>query len=67
MTFFNMHTVPGGLYGSREQFLPDQQLGEALREQAEALGRDLVYMTRQLGGRGLGPPSPGIAAVVRPK
>jgi NAD(P)H-dependent FMN reductase len=67
MTFFNMHTVPGVLYGSREQFLPEQQLSDALREQAEALGQDLVYMTRQLAGRGWGPPSPGVGAVVRPR
>jgi NAD(P)H-dependent FMN reductase len=66
MTFFNMHTVPGVLYGSREQFLPEQQLNDALREQAEALGQDLVYMTRQLAGRGWGPPSPGVGAVTRP-
>lgn len=66
MTFFNMHTVPGGLYASREQFLPEQQLSEPLRQQAEALGRDLVYMTRQLEGRGWGPPSPGVGAVTRP-
>lgn len=62
MTFFNMHTVPGVLYGSREQFLADQQLGESLRDQTEALGRDVVYMARQLAGRGWGPPSPGVAA-----
>jgi NAD(P)H-dependent FMN reductase len=67
MTFFNMHTVPGVLYGSREQFLPEQQLSDALREQAEALGQDLVYMTRQLEGRGWGPPSPGVGAVTRPR
>jgi NAD(P)H-dependent FMN reductase len=67
MTFFNMHTVPGVLYGSREQFLPEQELNEALREQAEALGQDLVYMTRQLAGRGWGPPSPGVGAVTRPR
>lgn len=66
MTFFNMHTVPGGLYASREQFLPAQQLSEPLRQQAEALGQDLVYMTRQLAGRGWGPPSPGVGAVTRP-
>ena len=66
MTFFNMHTVPGVLYGSREQFLPDQQLDEPLRQDAEALGRDLVYMVRQLAGRGWGPPSPGVGAVRRP-
>lgn len=65
MTFFNMHTVPGVLYGSQEQFLPDQQLGEALREQAESLGRDLVYMAHELAGRGWGPPSPGVAAIRR--
>jgi NAD(P)H-dependent FMN reductase len=66
MTFFNMHTVPGVLYGSRDQFLPEQQLGPELRQQAEVLGEDLVYMTRQLAGRGWGPPSPGVGAVVRP-
>jgi NAD(P)H-dependent FMN reductase len=66
MTFFNMHTVPGGLYAAREQFLPDQQLSEPLREQAETLGQDLVYMARQLAGRGWGPPSPGVGAVTRP-
>lgn len=66
MTFFNMHTVPGVLYASREQFLPDQQLSDPLREQATALGRDLVYMTHQLAGQGLGPLSPGVAAVARP-
>ncbi|HZT08506.1 MAG TPA: NAD(P)H-dependent oxidoreductase [Chloroflexota bacterium] len=67
MTFFNMHTVPGVLYGSREQFLPERAINDALREQAEALGRDLVYMTRQLAGRGWGPPSPGVGAVTRPR
>ena len=66
MTFFNMHTVPGVLYGSREQFLPDRQLGDALQEQATALGEDVVYMARQLAKRGWGPPSPGVGAVVRP-
>jgi NAD(P)H-dependent FMN reductase len=66
MTFFNMHTVPGVLYGSREQFLPERQLNEALREQAEALGQDLGYMILQLAGRGWGPPSPGVGAVKRP-
>jgi len=66
MTFFNMHTVPGVLYGSREQFLPEQQLGPELRQQAESLGEDLVYMTRQLAGKGWGPPSPGVGAVARP-
>ncbi len=65
MTFFNMHTVPGGLYAARDQFLPDQQLSDPLREQAEALGSDLVYMARQLAGRGWGPPSPGVGAVKR--
>jgi NAD(P)H-dependent FMN reductase len=66
MTFFNMHTVPGVLYASREQFAPEQQLGEQLKEQADALGRDLVFMANQLGGRGWGPPSPGVGAVRRP-
>jgi NAD(P)H-dependent FMN reductase len=66
MTFFNMHTVPGVLYGSRDQFLPDQQLGPELRQQAQVLGEDLVYITRQLAGKGWGPPSPGVGAVVRP-
>src|SRR5438093_13329590 len=66
MTFFNMHTVPGVLYASREQFLPEQQLSEPLREQAQALGQDLAYMVRQLAGRGWGPPSPGVGAVTRP-
>jgi NAD(P)H-dependent FMN reductase len=66
MTFFNMHTVPGALYASREQFAPEQQLGDQLKEQATDLGRDLVYMTRQLAGRGWGPPSPGVGAVRRP-
>ena len=67
MTFFNMHTVPGALYASREQFLPDRQLGEPLREQAEALGQDVVFMARQLAGGGWGPPSPGVGAVMRPR
>ncbi len=66
MTFFNMHTVPGVLYGAREQFLPDQQLGPDLEKQAHILGEDLVYMTRQLAGKGWGPPSPGVGAVTRP-
>jgi NAD(P)H-dependent FMN reductase len=66
MTFFNMHTVPGALYGSREQFLPDRALGQELQDQAQTLGRDLVYMVLQLDKRGWGPPSPGIAAVIRP-
>ena len=66
MTFFNMHTVPGVLYGSREQFLPEKALGEALQEQATALGQDLVFMTEKLAGRGWGPPSPGVGAVTRP-
>ena len=66
MTFFNMHTVPGVLYGSREQFLPEQQLSPDLAQQAEMLGADLVYLTRQLAGKGWGPPSPGVGAVTRP-
>ncbi len=66
MTFFNMHTVPGVLYGAREQFLPENQLSAELIEQAEALGEDLVYMTRQLNRKGWGPPSPGVGAVTRP-
>jgi NAD(P)H-dependent FMN reductase len=66
MTFFNMHTVPGGLYASREQFAADQQLGDQLKQQADELGHDLVYMIRQLDGRGWGPPSPGVGAVRRP-
>ncbi len=66
MTFFNMHTVPGVLYGAREQFLPENQLSPALTKQAEELGEDLVYMTRQLAGKGWGPASPGVGAVTRP-
>jgi NAD(P)H-dependent FMN reductase len=66
MTFFNMHTVPGVVYGSREDFLPDRQLSDGLKAQAEALGHDLVYMSRQLAGRGWGPPSPGVGSVAKP-
>ena len=66
MTFFNMHTVPGVLYGSREQFLAERQLNDELTRQARALGEDLVYLTRQLAGKGWGPPSPGVGAVSRP-
>ncbi len=66
MTFFNMHTVPGVLYGSREDFLTDRQLSASSLQQAEALGQDVVYMARQLAGRGWGPPSPGVGSVVRP-
>ena len=66
MTFFNMHTVPGVVYGSREQFLPDRQLDADLTQQARVLGGDLVYLTRQLDGKGWGPPSPGVGAVTRP-
>src|SRR5436309_4461807 len=66
MTFFNMHTVPGVLYASREQFLPEQQLSPELAQQAGMLGADLVYLTRQLAGKGWGPPSPGVGAVTRP-
>ena len=66
MTFFNMHTVPGVLYGSREQFLPEQRLNPDLVQQAVALGEDLVYLTRQLAGKGWGPPSPGVGVVARP-
>ena len=66
MTFFNMHTVPGVLYASREQFLPEQQLNAELTQQAAALGEDLVYLTGQLAGKGWGPPSPGVGAVTRP-
>jgi len=66
MTFFNMHTVPGVLYASREQFLPEQQLNAELTQQAAALGEDLVYLTSQLAGKGWGPPSPGVGAVRRP-
>lgn len=66
MTFFNMHTVPGVVYGSREQFLPERQLNDELARQARALGEDLVYLTRQLAGKGWGPPSPGVGSVSRP-
>jgi len=62
MTFFNMHTVPGTLYAAREQFTGENQLGDDLRQQAEALGHDLVAMVRQVGRRHWGPPSPGVAA-----
>jgi NAD(P)H-dependent FMN reductase len=65
-TFFNMHAVPGVLYASREQFLPEQQLDTELARQAAVLGEDLVYLTRQLAGKGWGPPSPGVAAITRP-
>lgn len=66
MTFFNMHTVPGVLYGAREQFLPERQLDAELADRARALGEDLVYLTKQLAGKGWGPPSPGVGAVTRP-
>jgi NAD(P)H-dependent FMN reductase len=66
MTFFNMHTVPGVLYGPREGFLGDQRLGDELLEQAQVLGHDLVYMARRLDRGGWGPPSPGTGAVIRP-
>src|SRR5581483_4663845 len=67
LTFFNMHSVPGVLYGSREQFLPEKALNDQLLQQAETLGRDLVYMAEQLKGRGWGPASPGIAATINPR
>ena len=65
MTFFNMHTVPGVLYGSREDFLPDRKMSDALSAQAVSLGQDIVYMTEQLARRGWGPPSPGIPSIVK--
>ena len=63
MTFFNMHTVPGVLYGAREEFLADHQVTKNLSAQADTLGHDLAYMIRQLAGRGWGPPSPGLGSV----
>jgi len=66
MAFFNMHTVPGVLYGSREQFLPEQRLNSDLAQQARVLGEDLAYLTGRLAGKGWGPASPGVGAVARP-
>jgi len=66
MTFFNMYTVPGVLYGSREQFLPEQRLNSDLAQQARVLGEDLAYLTGRLAGKGWGPASPGVGAVARP-
>ena len=65
MAFFNVHTLPGVLYGSREQFLPARQLNEALGEQARVMGRDLASLTSGVSGRTWGPASPGVE-VTRP-
>lgn len=67
VTFFNMHSVPGVLYGAPSDYTPERQLTPSIQEQAQQMGHDVAYMAHQLGGRGYGPANAGVAAVLQPK
>jgi NAD(P)H-dependent FMN reductase len=55
MAFFQVHTVPGILYGGRFEVKDGKILDPKLYADAKKLGADTVLMAEQMGGRGLGP------------
>lgn len=55
MAFFQVHTVPGILYGGRFEVKDGKILDPKLYADAKRLGADTVLLAEQMGGRGLGP------------
>lgn len=55
MAFFQVHVVPGLLYGASFGLLDGQVDDERLAGQARQLGRDLIDLARSTAGQALGP------------
>jgi NAD(P)H-dependent FMN reductase len=55
MAFFQVHTVPGILYGGRFELKDNKISDPKLRSQARQLGADTLLLAEQMNGRGLGP------------
>lgn len=55
MAFFQVHVVPGLLYGASFQLVDGRPDDEKLNAHALQLGQDVVALARAVGGRALGP------------
>jgi NAD(P)H-dependent FMN reductase len=55
MAFFQVHTVPGILYGGRFELKDGKISDSKLYAEAKKLGADTLLLAEQMGGKGLGP------------